>query len=217
MIPVRVNFDPLHGEEAVRSEEAKKEGAPRRMMITGTMLEKYGYTDGCEGCRRRHAGVGERATHNEECRNSLWEKMEETEEGRRRKEREEERINRRVEEMSMEIMARKRDHEAADEEEDEERKKRKSEGPEKDRGDDARDEETDWQRVRGRRLLGLGGGRVGLHGEVDEQAARGVQRGRLGLVELDRLVGWQRGRHDELQRQLGPVCRHERRAICQRA
>ena len=38
------------------------------MMITEELLEKYGYTDGCEGCRRRRAGIGERANHFEACR-----------------------------------------------------------------------------------------------------------------------------------------------------
>ena len=63
------------------------------MKITGTHLEKYGYTDDCEGCKHKRAGMRDVRPHSEACRKRIEEAMEEDEEGREQKRRNEERIN----------------------------------------------------------------------------------------------------------------------------
>ncbi len=100
-IPVQVNFDPPEEGEVIEAEELRKEGGMRRMKITKDLLETFGYTEGCEGCRRKRADIKEQRPHTEECRRNLWERMEETMEGRRKKEKEEVRIDVKISE-SME-------------------------------------------------------------------------------------------------------------------
>ena len=89
-IPVRVTFDEKEGEAPERSED--KEVHRRRFRVTAQMLIDYGYTEGCEGCRLRKAGMEERRGHTEECRRRIEKEMEKTEDGRRRKKNEQERL-----------------------------------------------------------------------------------------------------------------------------
>ena len=50
----------------------------RRMMITQAMLTRYGYTEGCEGCRYKRAGLPSSRMHSEKCRSRILEAMGET-------------------------------------------------------------------------------------------------------------------------------------------
>ena len=95
-IPVRVNFDPPAVAEAIPAAPEPNHRQIRRMKITNRMLEKYGYSQGCEGCRYKQAGLGETRNHSEVCRARILEAMDNDEDGRRKKEEEEERINRRL-------------------------------------------------------------------------------------------------------------------------
>ena len=66
-IPLRVRFDPIVvGVEA--EEVVDREAASRRERITHKTLEKYGYTEGCDGCTHKRAGLGETKNHSEACR-----------------------------------------------------------------------------------------------------------------------------------------------------
>ena len=49
MIPLRVRFDPPQVGEPDPTMQPGKEPQMRRMEITESMLQKYGYTEGCEG------------------------------------------------------------------------------------------------------------------------------------------------------------------------
>ena len=56
MTPIRVWFDPQVAEPDP-TKEPWKEPQMRRMKITESMLQKYGHTEGCEGCRANAAGM----------------------------------------------------------------------------------------------------------------------------------------------------------------
>ena len=96
-IPIRVTFDETEKKEEEKAEAPKRENEIRRMRITKSMLEKYGHTDGCEGCRFQRSGVrdsqGQGRGHSERCRKRIMERMDQDEEGRRAKERDKERID----------------------------------------------------------------------------------------------------------------------------
>ena len=62
------------------------------MKITGDMLIKYGYTEGCDGCRTKRAGVGQMA-HSEECRERIMEALGGDPEGEEKRRRNTEREN----------------------------------------------------------------------------------------------------------------------------
>ena len=94
-IPVRVRHDPPAQEEPAPA--AHKQPEVRRMRINNALLAKYGYTEGCEGCRFKSAGLNETRGHSEVCRRRIWEAMDLDEEGRRHKEAQEERMYRRRE------------------------------------------------------------------------------------------------------------------------
>ena len=51
MIPIRVRFDPPQVGEPDPTMQSRKEPLMRRMKITESMLQKYGYTEGCVGCQ----------------------------------------------------------------------------------------------------------------------------------------------------------------------
>ena len=70
-IPIRINFDPSPDIEPEPSRPARVEKGPKRMPITKRILEKYGYTEHCEGCRHKRAGLAEARNHSEECRERI--------------------------------------------------------------------------------------------------------------------------------------------------
>ena len=94
-IPVRINFDPPSGVAPVPV-EAPSAVPMRRMLITEDLLVKYGYTESCAGCRHKRAGLGERRSHTEACRERIGAAMDADEDGRRRKKQNEEREARRM-------------------------------------------------------------------------------------------------------------------------
>jgi hypothetical protein len=102
-IPVRVTFDPSVVEDAVLVQPMRNEKRARRMKITEKILQDYGFTEGCEGCRFKQAGLGDGREHSEACRVRLQEAMQESEEGRRKLRKEAERLNMKIaEEMEVE-------------------------------------------------------------------------------------------------------------------
>ncbi len=51
------------------------------MKISKRILDKYGYTEGCERCTHKRAGLQEQRPHTEASRDRIWEEMEKDEEG----------------------------------------------------------------------------------------------------------------------------------------
>ena len=96
-IQTQINFDPEIGEEQQQTQASRKEFDIRRMRITKALLSKYGYTEGCEGCRYKTAGLSDGRNHTERCRSRIVEAMGETVEGRRARERDDDRLNHRME------------------------------------------------------------------------------------------------------------------------
>ena len=94
-IPVRVNFEAVTVDIAPPVAEEEPERQIRRMRITATMLAQHGYTEGCEGCRFRRAGMGESRGHTEACRSRIEAAMAGSEAGKRILEEQRLRIERR--------------------------------------------------------------------------------------------------------------------------
>ena len=113
-IPIQIGFDPTPSTEPERSCDAKKETVPRRMMITKDMLDEYGYTEGCDACHKKRAGITHRTQHTEECRHGLRERMSTTDSGKKRLAETGERINRRMEEQIVRSEGDKRKQENDD-------------------------------------------------------------------------------------------------------
>ena len=99
-IPVRVTFEETEEKSPVQSRQ--KEVEFRRLRITPDMLKKHGYTQGCEGCKHKQAGMSTTRPHTEKCRRRLVEELAKTVEGQRMIEREDERVARRMDEISKE-------------------------------------------------------------------------------------------------------------------
>ena len=83
-VPIKVrmgeaNDGKVDGKDDV--DAGMEEQAPRRARITKKYYERYGYTEGCEGCGRLMAGLGQRP-HTESCRERMEETLEGDEEGR---------------------------------------------------------------------------------------------------------------------------------------
>ena len=57
MIPIRIRFDPPQVGEPDPTMQPRKEPPLRRMKITESMLQKYGYKECLEGCRAKVAGM----------------------------------------------------------------------------------------------------------------------------------------------------------------
>ena len=96
-IPIRVSFDPPAREAPDASRPLRREKAMRRMMITVAMLEKYGYTDDCEGCRCKRSGrVDVRADYTEACRGRIEQAMDAEEDGQEKRRKDKMRIDRRM-------------------------------------------------------------------------------------------------------------------------
>jgi len=102
-IPIKVRFDPPIPDSEVPTEPLRREPGMRRMKITTSMLDKYGYSEGCEGCRCKAAGLPQKP-HNEKCRDRIVEAMEADDEGRERRRQATERENQRLaEELEKEL------------------------------------------------------------------------------------------------------------------
>ena len=97
-VPIRVSFDEPTS-DGVPPPPVVSEDRPRdirRMNITSKLLEKYGFTEGCEGCRFKRANLGEIRKHSEACRARLMEAMDGDDWGRAAKAYEEERLTKRL-------------------------------------------------------------------------------------------------------------------------
>ena len=101
-IPTRVHIDPACSEEPVEATTKKRELDARRMRITQEHLEEYGYTEGCDGCRFKRAGLSGGRAHSERCRKRIMAELEKTDVGRKAREREDQRIGSRVETLLQE-------------------------------------------------------------------------------------------------------------------
>ena len=70
-IPIRVNSD----DRIIVDDASCAPGTSRRLRIKHNFLEKYGYTDGCAGCRyKRSRFVGSR-DHTQACRDRIYTKI----------------------------------------------------------------------------------------------------------------------------------------------
>ena len=101
-VPIKINFDPPVEGEFLASDDGPDESQVRRirrMRITQDMLNKYGYTEGCDGCRYKRAGFREHREHNPECRARIDKAMHEDEVDKDKWEKNEERINWRMAEQ----------------------------------------------------------------------------------------------------------------------
>ena len=89
-VPIHINFDPSSVSHEPQADHiAPRE--PKRMHITKKILEKYGHTVGCEGCRRSAAQMDSH-NHSEVCRARIWDEMGKDESGRKQQEYHEKRI-----------------------------------------------------------------------------------------------------------------------------
>ena len=95
-IPIKVNFDPPEEADVIPSRPLREETQARRMRITGAMLDQYGYTDNCEGCRLKRAGLEEQRPHTQTCRTRIYEELDKDDIGRDMKKRSDDRISRKM-------------------------------------------------------------------------------------------------------------------------
>ena len=79
-VPIRIRLEVREDVEV--DEIGTGEEAPRRTNIKKKFYERYGYTDGCEGCNRLRAGLTQRG-HDEGCRSRMEKEMEKDEDGQR--------------------------------------------------------------------------------------------------------------------------------------
>ena len=79
----------------------------RTMRSTDAMLEEHGYSENCEGCRFKQAGLKESRAHTEACRRRIEEAVAQTEDGQKLRDRADQRINQRMAE-EVERMDRER-------------------------------------------------------------------------------------------------------------
>ena len=63
------------GEELGRPEHAEAHTGPRELRIDGRLLEKFGFTDGCDGCLHKQLGLDSRRGHTDICRQRIYEAM----------------------------------------------------------------------------------------------------------------------------------------------
>ena len=95
MIPIRVVFDPPQVGEPDPTAHPRKEPQMRRMKITESVLQKYGYTEGCEGFRAKAAGMTQKH-HGETCRKRIEQALDGDEAGRELRRKNTERENQRI-------------------------------------------------------------------------------------------------------------------------
>ena len=67
-IPIRIRMEEAVKLKPEEENTGRKEVNVRRFRITIPMLNKYGYTEGCEGCRFKQAGLDNGRVHAEACR-----------------------------------------------------------------------------------------------------------------------------------------------------
>ena len=82
-IPVRIRMEPDVNIQMSATRPARKEEGPRSAYLSKDDFKKYGFTEGCEGCSRKAAGMAPRP-HSRECRGRFETEMWKTPEGRKR-------------------------------------------------------------------------------------------------------------------------------------
>jgi hypothetical protein len=92
-IPTKVNFDEPDDEEVEEAQPARNPMDVRRMRITMETLQKYGFSEDCEGCRFKRAGMNERRGHSDKCRERIYKEMQNDEDDKQKLKTEEDRIN----------------------------------------------------------------------------------------------------------------------------
>ena len=92
-IPTKVNLDEPDDEVVEVAKPARNPMDVRRMRITMDILTKYGFSEDCEGCRFKRAGLNERRGHTDKCRERLYGEMQNDDEDKLRIQTEEDRIN----------------------------------------------------------------------------------------------------------------------------
>ena len=155
MIPIRVRFDPPQMGEPDPTMQPTKELQMRRMKITESVLQKYGYTEGCEGCRAKAAGMTQKL-YGEARRKRMGQALDGDEAGRELRRKNTERENQRIAEKMGRDPAKTGDEPMAQEPEEAEAPAASSRGEDAG-GEDAgmktkrpvEDEETEAKRPRG--------------------------------------------------------------------
>jgi hypothetical protein len=101
MVPIRINFDPPVVGEHAGAEVDQEENSRqiRRMKITPEVLKKYGFTEGCDGCKFKAAGLREGRNHTTACRARIEKEMQANELDKDKFQRSEDRINWRLAEQ----------------------------------------------------------------------------------------------------------------------
>ena len=79
-IPVRIRMDP---DVLVQMPASRPARSPRSAYLSRDDFKRYGFTEGCEGCRRKSAGMAARP-HSNKCRSRIEAEMRTTPEGRKR-------------------------------------------------------------------------------------------------------------------------------------
>jgi hypothetical protein len=82
-IPIKVRFDPGEPKADAAELVPMRKEVGRRLRLTDAMFKRFGYTEDCEGCRWKQAGLREHRGHTEACRRRLEEALAGTEDGRR--------------------------------------------------------------------------------------------------------------------------------------
>ena len=100
-IPIRVTFDGPEEGEVLKTEAPRKE-VGRRMNISAAILRKYGFSDGCDGCRYHRTGIQDpnaRKPHSEACRERIRNAMLQDDTDKEKIGKEDERINGKIAEQ----------------------------------------------------------------------------------------------------------------------
>ena len=85
-IPVYINFDATEDVEVDGElKPARTEGMPRAVYIKSWMTDTYGFTEDCQGCAAKRAGMRVSKTHSATCRKRIEEEIEKTERGQKAK------------------------------------------------------------------------------------------------------------------------------------
>ena len=82
-IPVRIRMEPAVTTQMPGTRPARKEEGPRSAYFSKEDFKNFGFTEGCEGCSRRAAGMAARP-HSSKCRTRIEAEMRKTPSGRKR-------------------------------------------------------------------------------------------------------------------------------------
>ena len=92
-IPIKIRFEPTPVVSNPPVVLLRREVAPRKMKITQRLIDKYGMTEGCQGCAYKGSGLDDHRGHSQRCRERIEKAIAEDEEEKRVKERQDEKVN----------------------------------------------------------------------------------------------------------------------------